>query len=95
MMHSSKVIFGCGPLLLLAISLVLDWAALRTFNEQAETMGLQRIRTNFFMSAGALTKIRKSIPPGTIRTKITALQIASAGFALGFAALMILSINHK
>jgi hypothetical protein len=94
-MLSSKVVFGLGPLLLLAISWVLDWAAIHVFNEHAETMGLQRIRTNFFMNAGALTKIRKSIPTGTIRTKITALQIASVSFTIGFAALMILSINHK
>jgi len=95
MMHASTVIYGWGPLLLLALSCFIDWAAVRTFNEHAEMMGLQRIRANFLLNGGALSKIRKSIPPGTVRTKIIALQIASASFGLGFATLMILSINHK
>ena len=93
-MLSSRVVFGLGPLLLLAISYFLDWAAVLIFNEHAETIGLQRIRTGFFASVGGI-KIGKLIPPGTIRTKIIALKIVSLCCTLGFATLLILSINHK
>jgi hypothetical protein len=94
-MQYSKAMFAFGPFLLLATSWILDWMAIRTFNEHAETLGLQRIQGNFFMNAGALGKIRKLIPQRTVRTKIIALQILSFCCTLGFGALMFLSIKHK
>jgi len=94
-MQYSTAMFALGPYALLATSWVLDWVAIRTFNKHAETLGLQRQQPKFFMNAGALGKIRRSIPQGNVRTKIIALQILSFCFALGFAALMFLSIKHK
>jgi hypothetical protein len=94
-MRASSAVYGLVPFLLLALSFVVDWLAIRTFNDYAETIGLQRIRWNFFTRAGALGKIRRSIPQGNVRTKIIALQILSFCFALGFAALMFFSIKLK
>jgi hypothetical protein len=86
-----RFILGVGPLAFVAAALAVDWIKLSTLKNFAFESGFGPISVNPFKTSAAVRQLRKSLPEGTLRSRIKLLEFASAACWFVFAALTFFS----